>query len=69
MLLPKALRCVSEAIQASETIETFLAEPAAPKHDTEGAPGVSFSKVGRQDPSEVKNSQCLTLCTRSPDPA
>ncbi|KIZ01660.1 ABC transporter, multidrug resistance associated protein [Monoraphidium neglectum] len=45
MLLPKALRCVSEAIQASETIETFLAEPAAPKHDTEGAPGVSFSKA------------------------
>ncbi|KAL4427322.1 hypothetical protein ABPG77_003231 [Micractinium sp. CCAP 211/92] len=39
VVLPKALRCVSEALNASRNLEKFLAEPAAPKQDTEGAPG------------------------------
>jgi len=45
VVLPKALRCVSEAINAASNIEKFLAEQAAPKHDTEGQTGVSFHNV------------------------
>ncbi|KAI8468106.1 MAG: hypothetical protein J3K34DRAFT_479395 [Monoraphidium minutum] len=45
MLLPKALRCVSEAINASANIEKFLAEQSAPKHDTAGAPGVRMTNA------------------------
>jgi hypothetical protein len=46
VVLPKALRCVSEAINAASNIEKFMVEPAAPKHDTEGKSGVQFNKVG-----------------------
>lgn len=45
VVLPKALRCVSEALNATKNLERFLAEKAAPRHDTTGKPGVSFSKV------------------------
>lgn len=46
VVLPKAMRCVSEALNASTNLEKFLAEPAAPKQDTEGAPGGEMHKVG-----------------------
>ncbi len=45
VVLPKALRCVSEALNASRNLEKFLAEPAAPKQDTEGAPGGELLNV------------------------
>jgi hypothetical protein len=45
VVLPKALRCVSEAINATGNLEHFMAEPAAPKHDTVGKPGVHFHNV------------------------
>lgn len=45
VVLPKALRCVSEAVNASRNLEKFLAEPAAPKQDTEGAPGGELRNV------------------------
>jgi hypothetical protein len=46
VVLPKALRCVSEAINATGNLEHFMAEPAAPKHDLKGKPGVHFRNVG-----------------------
>jgi len=45
VVLPKALRCVSEALNACVNLEKFLTAPAAPKQDTEGAPGAKLSKV------------------------
>ncbi|GAB4815837.1 hypothetical protein N2152v2_002883 [Parachlorella kessleri] len=45
VVLPKALRCVTEAINAAGNIEKFLAEPAAPRHDTESKTGVQFTKA------------------------
>ncbi len=46
VVLPKALRCVSEAVNATKNLEKFMAEPAAPKHDIQGRPGVHFKNVG-----------------------
>ena len=46
VVLPKALRCVSEAMNATRNLEGFLAQAAAPKHDEEGAPGGRIHKVG-----------------------
>ncbi len=45
VVLPKALRCVSEAINSIQNLEKFMTEPAAPKHDTQGKTGVHFQKV------------------------
>nr|AXF41555.1 HLA3 protein [Chlorella sp. ArM0029B] len=45
VVLPKALRCVSEALNASANLEKFLAAPAAPKQDSEGAPGGEMHKA------------------------
>jgi ATP-binding cassette subfamily C (CFTR/MRP) protein 1 len=45
VVLPKALKAVSEAYNAVNNLEKFLAEPAAPKQDLEGEPQVHFSKV------------------------
>jgi ATP-binding cassette subfamily C (CFTR/MRP) protein 1 len=53
VVLPKALRCVSEAINAIASLEKFLAEPAAPKHDLKGKPGVQFhNAVFRHETSD-----------------
>jgi hypothetical protein len=46
-MLPKALRCVSEAINAAGNIETFLAEPTHTRENKEGEPGVRFENVSR----------------------
>ena len=46
VVLPKALRCVSEAMNASRNLEKFLAADAAPRQDTEGKPGGQISQVG-----------------------
>jgi ABC-type multidrug transport system fused ATPase/permease subunit len=45
VVLPKALRCVSEALNATRNLEGFLAQEAAPKHDEEGAPGGRIHKA------------------------
>ena len=45
VVLPKALKAVSEAYNATNNLEKFLAEPAAPKQDLEGQPEVHFNKV------------------------
>lgn len=45
VVLPKAMRCVSEAIRATGNLQHFLAEPAAPRQDLEGKPGAQLSKV------------------------
>jgi hypothetical protein len=46
VVLPKAMRCVSEAMRATGGLEKFLAEPVAPRQDLEGKPGAQLSKVG-----------------------
>lgn len=46
VVLPKAMRCVSEALRSVGNLEKFLAEPVAPRQDLEGKPGAQLSKVG-----------------------
>ena len=46
VVLPKALRCVSEALNATRKLEKFLAEESVPRQDTEGKPGGQISQVG-----------------------
>jgi hypothetical protein len=58
ILLPKALRCVSEAINASANIEKFLVEPVVPKQNTEGRPGVKFTNVS---PSRSRRRKAWAL--------
>ncbi len=75
VVLPKALRCVSEAVNSIHNLEKFMTEPAAPKHDTQGKTGVHFQKVrGRAArvafwPAYARRRQqlypallCLRLC-------
>ncbi|GBF87685.1 hypothetical protein Rsub_00396 [Raphidocelis subcapitata] len=62
VVLPKALRCVSEAINAAANIETFLAEPAAPKQNTEGAPGVNFRNAS---PARARSRPAGAVLTHS----
>jgi ABC-type multidrug transport system fused ATPase/permease subunit len=45
VVLPKAMRCVSEAMRATGGLEKFLAEPVAPRQDLEGKPGAQLSKA------------------------
>lgn len=54
VVLPKALRCVSEAMNSVDKLERFLAIEGAPKHDVVGKPGVEFKQAvfhhdGRED--------------------
>ncbi len=45
VVLPKALRCVSEASNAINSLDKFLAEPICPKQDNQGETGVQFKKA------------------------
>lgn len=45
VVLPKAMRCVSEAMRATGNLEKFLAEPVAPRQDVEGKPGAQMRKA------------------------
>lgn len=45
VVLPKAMRCVSEALRSVGNLEKFLAEPVAPRQDLEGKPGAQLSKA------------------------
>ena len=53
VVLPKALKAVSEAYNATNNLEKFLAEPAAPKQDLEGQPAVHFNKVRSYSPASI----------------
>jgi ATP-binding cassette subfamily C (CFTR/MRP) protein 1 len=45
VVLPKALRAVSEAYNAINSLEIFLAEPIVHKQDLKGKPGVNFKNA------------------------
>ena len=56
VVLPKALRAVSEALNAISNLEKFLAEPIVTKQDTTGAPGIHFKDATFQhskDPNDT----------------
>ena len=56
VVLPKAIRAMSEALNAIANLQKFLAEPIVTKQDLAGSPGVSFKEATFQhskDPNDT----------------